>query len=136
MKLQSVFIYLLLICTSYSHAGIEEPENRNLPELPHSCNEMLVSQALSSDQPASSLVYLGKDGRLIYKPYTDKGDKILDFSICGYKLSEEPIPDVPVVATVNPLQGETTADGTMAYPEETVTPESMFMQQLIDRIGN
>ena len=74
--------------------------------------------------------------RLIYKPYTDKGDKILDFSICGYKRSEEPIPDVPVVATVNPLQGETTADGTMAYPEETVTPESMFMQQLIDRIGN
>ncbi len=93
----------------------------------------MVSQALSSDQPvSSSLVYLDKNGRLVYKPYTDKGDNILDFSICGYKRSEEPIPDVPVVATVNPLQGETAPDGTMAYPEGPDSRE--HIQNALDKV--
>jgi hypothetical protein len=65
----------------------------------------------------SSLVYMGNGGRLEYKPYTKQGDTIIDYSYCGYKKSEEPIPDVPVVETLNPLPGKAESEKDMAYPE-------------------
>ena len=52
----------------------------------------------------SALVFMGDDGKLAYKPYTDEGDRIMDYSHCGYKASEVPIPnDVPTVETIEPL---------------------------------
>ena len=35
------------------------------------------------DVDNSPLVSIGPDGRLIYKPYTDKGDQTMDYSFCG-----------------------------------------------------
>jgi hypothetical protein len=81
----------------------------------------------------SSLVYPGPDGKLVYKPYTDKGDILLDFSYCGYQGSEEPIPDVPVVLTVSPPTGKAEADGFMAYPEG---PDSLpQIQKALDEVA-
>jgi hypothetical protein len=135
MKLQSLFAYFLLSCASFASAGDEKSTSKNLPELPNSAHEILLTTDLSSDQPASSsLVYFGNDGRLVYKPYTDKGDQILDFSICGYKRSEEPIPNVAVVATVNPLQGEAIPDGTMAYPKGPDSRE--HIQSALDKVAS
>ncbi len=62
------------------------------------------------------LVALGSDGKLDYKPYTDKGDRVLDWSQCGYRRSETPIPNVPIVETLVPLAGDAKPVGTMKYP--------------------
>lgn len=135
MESQNLFAYFLLICTSFTNAGDEQSTSKNFPELPNSVHERLLTTGLFSDQlTSSSLVYLGKDGRLVYKPYTDNGDKILDFSYSGYKRNEEPIPNVAVVATVNPLQGETTPDGTMAYPKGPDNREQI--QSAIDMVAS
>jgi len=81
----------------------------------------------------SSLVYPGIDGRLEYKPYTKQGDTILDYSYCGYKKSEEPIPDVPVVETLSPLTGEAETEKDMAYPKG---PDSFGqIQEALDRVA-
>jgi hypothetical protein len=135
MILRRLFTYFLIACASITNAGSDEPPGENLTGLTHSRNEILVNPGLPSDQPgSSSLVFFGNDGRLVYKPYTDKGDQILDFSICGFKRSEEPIPNVAVVATVNPLQGETTPDGTMAYPEGPDSREQI--QSALDKVAS
>jgi len=135
MKLQGLFTSLLLICTSFTQAGSDEPPGKNLAEPPYSRNEMMVNPGLTAEQPESSaLVYPGKDGKLVYKPYTDKGDKILDFSICGYKRSEEPIPDVPVAVTVDPLSGEVVPEGTMAYPRGADSRAKI--QNALDRVAS
>ena len=39
----------------------------------------------------------------------DNGDRVPDFSYCGYMLSETPIPDVPVKAIVSKMKGDATA---------------------------
>jgi hypothetical protein len=54
----------------------------------------------------SKLVYPGKDGKLVYKPYTDRGDTIPDFSHCGYGSGGVAIPDVPVKVTLPPEAGQ------------------------------
>ncbi len=36
----------------------------------------------------------------------EAGNRIPDFSYCGYKMGNVPIPDVPVVATVQPVNGD------------------------------
>ena len=83
--------------------------------------------------PRRPLVSLGEDGRLAYKPYTDKGDRILDWSFCGYKRSEEPIPDVAVAETLSAPAGEALPDGNMAYPNG---PDSHGqIQTALDRVA-
>ncbi len=67
--------------------------------------------------PLKPLVSMGPDGKLVYKPYSDKGDRVLDWSQTGYKQSNVPIPDVPVREILRPLPGETSRDGNMAYPK-------------------
>lgn len=61
---------------------------------------LLVSTSLLFGQFQSALVYVGDSGKLEYKPYTDKGDIIPDFSNCGYMGGGVAIPDIPVVAVV------------------------------------
>jgi hypothetical protein len=61
------------------------------------------------------LVSFGKDGKLDYKPYSDEGDRILDFSQCGYKHSEVPIPDIPVVKTLLPPKSNAISVDNMNY---------------------
>jgi hypothetical protein len=51
-------------------------------------------------QSVSKLIYIGADNKLVYTPYTEKGDIVPDFSYCGYKGGGVEIPDVRVVATL------------------------------------
>lgn len=92
-----------------------------------------ATQFGQSSSRQSSLVYPGRDGRLVYKPYTKEGDTIIDFSYCGYKRSEEPIPDVPVAVTLSPLPGKAEPDGAMAYPKG---PDSYpQIQKALDQVA-
>lgn len=52
-------------------------------------------------------VSLGKDGRLIYSSDT-QGNRVPDFSYCGYKASEKAIPLVPVRVVVPAVGGDAT----------------------------
>lgn len=66
----------------------------------------LLARLLSAEQPGrSSLVFPGPDGKLQYKPYTDKGDTLPDFSHCGFGGGGVAIPSVPVRLTVFPEPG-------------------------------
>jgi hypothetical protein len=61
----------------------------------------------------SSLVYEGTDGRLLYRTYANEGQTnsvniIPDFSHCGYMSGGVAIPDVPVVTTLSPRNGDDT----------------------------
>jgi hypothetical protein len=58
-----------------------------------------------TDMPSVSS---GKDGKLIFKP-DSIGNRIPDFSWCGYKASEKDIPAVPVKVIVPVLTGDATA---------------------------
>ncbi len=53
-------------------------------------------------QNYSKILYPGKNGKLVYKDYSGKGDIIPDFSYCGYMGGGVPIPSVPVKLTVEP----------------------------------
>jgi hypothetical protein len=57
--------------------------------------------------PATSLVYPGIDGKLVYIA-DSVGNKIPDFSNAGYKGGGVPIPYVPVKAIVWPVTGDNT----------------------------
>ena len=46
-------------------------------------------------------------GKLVYTPDT-QGNRIPDFSYCGYKASEQPIPDVAVKVVVPVTKGDAT----------------------------
>ncbi len=54
----------------------------------------------------SALVYPGAGGKLVYKPWNDKGDTVLDFSNCGYGGGGVALPVVPVKVTLSPVAGE------------------------------
>ena len=74
----------------------------------------------------------GADGKLSYKPYTNKGDVIMDFSYAGYKASEVPIPDVPTAVKVELLPGEAKQVGKLKYP---VGPDSRaIIQAAINKV--
>lgn len=65
-------------------------------------------------QPASSLVYVGSDGRLEYSGYANQGqtsasNRVIDYSYAGYKSGGRSIPIVPVEATVSPGPGDDTS---------------------------
>ena len=66
----------------------------------------------------SSLVFPGRDGRLVYKTDGD-GNRICDFSYAGYKGGGVAIPDVRVEATVAPSGRDDTGS----------------IQQAVDRVG-
>ncbi len=55
---------------------------------------------IQAQQSYSKLVFPGKDGKLEYKAYTDKGDILPDFSFCGYGGGGVELPHLPVVATI------------------------------------
>jgi len=68
----------------------------------------MYQQALLAQKPAKPVPPLYYDkGRLQYTAEAN-GDRIPDFSYCGYKASEEPIPFVPVKVVVPVLKGDAT----------------------------
>ena len=66
--------------------------------------------------PFAPLVSMGPDGRLSYRAFSERGDKLMDWSYCGYKNSSAPIPLVPVAATLDPLDEPAVTTGNLAYP--------------------
>jgi len=95
--------------------------------------DKVVQRTFQPDERAP-LVSMGGDGRLVYKPYSDKGDRVLDWSYCGYKRSEAPIPDVPWALTLEPLPGEATQIENMAYPQG---PDSTKrIQDALDKVAD
>jgi len=86
-----------------------------------------------TDVTTGPLVSMGADGKLVYTPYTDRGDRIIDFSYAGYKASEEPIPFVKAAETLEPLPGEATEDRTLAYPQGPDSRERI--QAALDRVA-
>ena len=55
----------------------------------------------------NSPIQISKDGKLSYKAEAN-GDRVPDFSYCGYRTSEMPIPDVPVKVIVPAMKGDAT----------------------------
>ncbi|MEI6950222.1 DUF6298 domain-containing protein [Paraflavisolibacter sp. H34] len=71
---------------------------------------LAASPVFSFAQPSSDTtapIRIGPGGTLSYTA-TTKGDRVPDFSFCGYRLSEAPIPDVPVKVVVPALKGDAT----------------------------
>src|SRR3954462_13968625 len=72
---------------------------------------LAITLAFAAEPPwtnnASTLVFLGTDGKLNYKPYTDRGDVIPDFSRCGYGGGGVELSTIPVALTVSPQPDST-----------------------------
>lgn len=57
--------------------------------------------------PIDQIIAQTGDGRLVY--YADaRGNRVPDFSVCGYAAQERPIPTVPVRVVVEPQPGDST----------------------------
>ncbi len=70
---------------------------------------LLATHHLSSGQTWHSTRFVpGTDGHWTSIPDA-AGNRIPDFSYAGYRNSDVPIPDVPVVRTIDPLPGDNTA---------------------------
>jgi hypothetical protein len=54
------------------------------------------------------IISIGSDGKLLYSS-DSQGNRIPDFSHCGYAGGNRPIPDAPVRVVVSPVQGDSTA---------------------------
>ena len=70
---------------------------------------LFLQQAVTAQKPVKPAAPLFFDkGRLQYTPEPD-GDRIPDFSYCGYMASEKPIPAVPVKIIVPLTKGDATS---------------------------
>src|SRR5882757_951031 len=67
----------------------------------------VAAQKKTKDPEPPPPVAAAKGGHLVYAPDA-KGDRIPDFSYCGYRAGESPIPDVPVRVTVPLKAGDAT----------------------------
>ena len=69
---------------------------------------LIFQQALPAQKPEKPVVPLSFErGKLIYTA-DPNGDRIPDFSYCGYKASEQPIPTTPVKVIVPVTKGDAT----------------------------
>ena len=60
----------------------------------------------AATQPTSKLAWIGPDGHLQYAPWNERGDRLPDFSTCGYRGGLVPFPAVPVKQTLEPAEGD------------------------------
>ncbi|MCK9477935.1 MAG: discoidin domain-containing protein [Firmicutes bacterium] len=51
------------------------------------------------------LAYIGEKGLLEYTP-DHRGNRLLDYSQVGYKMGEEPIPNIPIAEVIEPAEGD------------------------------
>lgn len=68
---------------------------------------LLLSLTAMAVDPASKLVSVSPSGKLSYTAYDEQGDKIPDFSSCGYGGGGARIPSIPVKETLSPAPGNT-----------------------------
>jgi hypothetical protein len=85
--------------------GVPSPDAP--PSTPPAAGE--CAKLLGSGGPPSEWVYWDAQGKLVYKPLNENGDRIMDFSHAGYHGGGVAIPDVPVKATLMPSGGDDTA---------------------------
>jgi len=71
----------------------------------HSLLFILILNVFCCIAQTSSLVSVGSNGKLVYTADV-KGNVIPDYSGVGYRNSETPIPNVPVVLTISPVSGD------------------------------
>lgn len=69
----------------------------------------LTAPAQKPKPPKPILPVTAEKGKLVYTADSVTGDRIPDYSYCGYKASDTPIPFVPVKAVVPVTQGDATA---------------------------
>jgi hypothetical protein len=69
---------------------------------------LLLSFSVNAGEHVVPPVHKGSDGNLVYHP-DSLGNRIPDFSYCGYKAFSTPIPDIPVKVVVNPVDGDATS---------------------------
>ncbi|GAA2384066.1 hypothetical protein GCM10010404_45560 [Nonomuraea africana] len=69
----------------------------------------------------SRLVRYGTHGRLVYEQDAE-GNRVPDFSHAGYRNGERPIPHLPVVRTIRPIEGDNTAHLQAALDEIAALP--------------
>lgn len=79
----------------------------------HFCLSLLLCLNLASAQAhfkttPNSPVHVTEDGKLVYKAYPN-GDRVPDFSFCGYRQSEAPIPLIDAKVFVPVMDGDATA---------------------------
>ncbi len=67
-----------------------------------------ISQEIPENSWQSSKVYYDSSNKLVYSSDEQK-NRIPDFSYAGYKNSEESIPNIPVVKSIKPIDGDNTA---------------------------
>jgi hypothetical protein len=65
--------------------------------------QLLAHFKTTKDSP----VHITEEGHLMYK-LSDNGDRVPDFSYCGYEASNAGIPNVPVKIVVPPIDGDAT----------------------------
>ena len=71
---------------------------------------LLFLSVAACGQPrwSSGHIYYGRDGRLCYVP-DERGNTIPDFSHVGYEYGDVPLPDVPVMIDISPVNGNARA---------------------------
>ena len=66
----------------------------------------LASFAHAEERPHSRLVVPGPNGKLTYSEYSDRGDRLPDFSWCGYRGGGIALPKLPVKLTLEAVAGD------------------------------
>src|SRR4051812_44823319 len=69
---------------------------------------VFTALSLSAATNPPPLVSLGNDGRLVYDP-DERGNRVPDFSTCGYAHGNRRIPNAPVRVVVEAKPGDSTA---------------------------
>ncbi len=88
------------------------------------CNTPCVG-ADCNDEQSTALVTLNRDGTLTYTA-DNLGNTLIDYGMVGYRQSVCPIPDVPVVMTLNPSAGDRTADIQAAIDAIEAMPQNQY----------
>lgn len=68
----------------------------------------MTTPADAADRPSSNWATIGSDGKLVYDRDA-QGNRLPDFSNCGYGGGGVALPTVPIIATVHPEPGDMTA---------------------------
>ena len=98
---------------------------------------ILFSFSLNAQTWQSNIVYFGNDGKLVYVSDND-GNRIPDFSGAGYKGGGIEIPLIPVVKTIEAIQGDNTAHIQSAINEVAALPigQNGFRGALLLKAGS
>jgi len=93
------------------------------------CAALAEAQAPPATQPA---VAQGEDGRLVYAS-DEKGNRVLDFSTCGYRAGDAEIPHVPVRVVVPYKEGDATGRIQAALDHVASLPADQRGAVLLDK---